>query len=212
MDQENNNSQNTENTTPPIATNDAPPATPTDKVTGGSELLDANNILNENLALAPGSIVADLGAGGAAYFTIQAAKLVGDQGQVYAVDVVKNVLSSIDSKAQMSGLYNIKTIWSNLEIFGATKIPAETIDCALLVSVLFQSKQQEKIIAEATRLLKSGGKLLVVDWSDTKPGFAPQADLQVDPEAIIAAAQKLNLTLEQRFQAGNYHFGLIFIK
>jgi ubiquinone/menaquinone biosynthesis C-methylase UbiE len=184
----------------------------TTKVGGGNELLDVNFILQDNLNIQPGNIVADLGAGGAAYFTMHAAKLVGDQGEVYAVDIIKAVLSGIESKAQMSGVYNIKTIWSNLEILGATKIPAETIDHALLINILFQSKKRAEVIAEATRLLKSGGKLTVIDWHDTKPTFAPPAERQVDPAEIIKIAEKLSLSLEKEFPAGNYHFGLIFIK
>ena len=182
------------------------------KVAGGNELLDVNFILRDTTQIHPGQIVADLGAGGAAYFTIQAAKIGGDQGEVYAVDVIKGVLSSIESKAQMSGLYNIKTIWSNLEILGATKIPAETIDHGLLVNILFQTQKRAEIMAEAVRLLKPGGKLTVVDWSDTKHSFAPSGNIQVDPAEIIKIAQKLSLTLEQEFEAGKYHFGLVFIK
>ncbi len=182
------------------------------KFPGGNYLLDAHNILGNIVQIKGGQIVGDLGAGGAAYFTLQSAKLVGDQGQVYAVDVLKNVLSNIHSKAQMTGLYNVKTVWSNLEVYGAAKIPEESLDHALLVNVLFQSKKYPEIIREAVRLLKPGGQLTVIDWSDMSPNFAPNQALQLDREEIINIAQNLSLSLRQEFQAGAYHFGLIFIK
>lgn len=182
------------------------------KFFGGNNLLDAYYILSQQVKIQNNQIVADLGAGGAAYFTIQAAKIVGNQGQVYAVDVVKTVLSTIDSKVKMAGLYNVKTIWSNLEILGATKIPAESLDHALLINTLFQSNKHAEIMAEAVRLLKPGARLTVIDWLDLNPSFAPPQDRQVYQEDIIAIAQKLSLTLENSFQAGAYHFGLIFIK
>lgn len=182
------------------------------KFPGGNYLLDAYNILKNISQIKNGQIVGDLGAGGAAYFTLQSAKIVGDQGQVYSVDVLKNVLSSINSKAQMAGLYNVKTVWSNLEIYGATKIPEESLDHALLVNVLFQSKKYPEIIKEAVRLLKPGGQLTIIDWSDMNPNFAPNQALQLDKNEIINAAQNLSLSLQQEFQAGPYHFGLIFIK
>jgi len=196
----------------PITDIKIPNAPQAPKVGGGNELLDVNFILRETIAIQPGQIVADLGAGGAAYFTIQAAKIVGSQGEVYAVDVVKNTLSSIEGKARMAGLYNIKTVWSNLEILGATKIPAETLDHALLINILFQTQKKADILAEAIRLLKPGGRLTIVDWNDTKPSFSPSAEMQVDQNELINIAKKLNLQLEQEFKAGNYHFGLIFIK
>ena len=53
-------------------------------------------------------------------------------------------VSGIDSKAKTAGLYNVKTIWSNLEIIGATKITENSLDFTLLVNTLFQSKKQEE--------------------------------------------------------------------
>lgn len=182
------------------------------KFTGGNNLLDAHQILTQQIQIQAGEVVADLGAGGAAYFTVQAAKIVGNQGEVYAVDILKNVLSAIESKAKMSGLYNIKTIWSDLEVYGATKIPAESLDHAMLINILFQSKKHEEMIREAVRLLKPGGKLSIIDWSDNTPSFAPAQEMQVNKTKIMEIAQNLSLSLVNEFAAGNYHFGLVFIK
>lgn len=180
-------------------------------VFGKSELLNANEILTNILGLKIGHRVADLGAGGG-MFTLQAARLVGEQGEVYAVDVVRNCLSDIESKARMANLYNIKTVWSNIEIVGATKIPDESLDFVMLVNVLFQTKKPDQALKEGKRLLKSGGKMLVIDWSDSRGGLGPHKDRHVDPTAINAQAQKINLVPEQQFKAGQYHFGQIFIK
>lgn len=178
---------------------------------GKSQLLDAGKILKEILGLSLGNVVADFGAGGG-LFTISAARMVGDQGQIYAVDVVKNVLSEIESKARMAGLYNIKTVWSNLEIVGAAKIPESSVDFIFIVNVLFQSKKQFEILSEASRLLKKGAKLLVIDWGDNRPSFAPKAEMKVDKNKIIEHASQLDLSLLQEFKAGDYHFGLVFNK
>lgn len=217
-----NQGQNPERTNLTNPNNPAPPPPPVpqapqqhtqtqEQTFGKSELLDAGKILQEVLELQTGDMVADLGAGGG-LFTMQAARLVGDRGQVYAVDIMKSSLSDIESKARMTGFNNVKTVWSNLEIVGATKINESSLDYTMLVNVLFQSKKHFEIMAEAARLLKPGGKLLIIDWSSTAPGFAPPGDMKVDPAELNANAIKLNLSLEQEFKAGNYHFGLIFIK
>lgn len=181
------------------------------KVFGKSEMLDAGNILKNMLGLSVGDMVGDLGAGGG-LFTVQAARLVGDQGQVYAVDILKTALSDIDSRARMSGLHNIKTVWSNLEVVGACKINPASLDYVLLVNVLFQSKKHLEIISEAARLIKSGGKMLIIDWDETKSAFAPNNELRVSPDRLIALSQGLGFSLDQQFKAGQYHFGLIFTK
>lgn len=180
-------------------------------VFGKSELLNAHQILTQMLNLKIGNRVADLGAGGG-LFTLQAARLVGDQGEIYAVDIMKSMLSDIESKARMANLYNIKTVWSNIEILGATKIPEDTLDFVLLINILFQSQATDKMLNEAARLLKSGGKMLIIDWSAANTGMGPKDDKQIDPNNIINQAKSTNLVLEQQFVAGQYHFGLIFIK
>ena len=181
-------------------------------VSGGNELLDAPAILTEQLGLETAKVVADLGCGGAAFFTLAAAKIVGDQGQVYAVDILKTVLSSADSKAKLHNLYNIKTVWSNIEVLGATIIPEGSVDYAFLVNTLFQSKQHEAIFQEAIRLLKPQGKILVIDWDKEVQGIGPAAEDRVDPELIRQIARDQGLSEIKNFRAGQYHFGMVFSK
>src|SRR3989344_3825837 len=181
-------------------------------ISGGNELLDAPQILRDQLGLGAAQVVGDFGCGGAGYFSLAAAKIVGDQGQVYAVDVLKTVLSSVESKARMHNLYNIKTVWSNLEMFGATDIPESSLDFGLLVNILFQSQKHSDIFREVVRFLKPGAKLMVIDWDKSATIFAPADREKVDPERVKQLAADNGLTLEKEFKAGQYHFGIIFTK
>jgi ubiquinone/menaquinone biosynthesis C-methylase UbiE len=181
-------------------------------ISGGNELLDAKKILKEELALRPASMVGDLGCGGAGYFTLASARIVGDQGQVYAVDILKTVLSSITSKARMQKLYNIKTVWSNLEVFGATEIPSASLDYAYLVNILFQSHKHEEIMREAHRLLKPQGSLMIIDWNKGSMVLGPSEDDKIDIERIRTYARLIGLQEVKTFSAGQYHFGVIFMK
>jgi ubiquinone/menaquinone biosynthesis C-methylase UbiE len=180
-------------------------------ISGGNELIDPQAVLTR-LGLKTGDKVADLGCGGAGHFIIPAAEMVGEETIAYAVDILKTVLQSVISKARMEGIYNIKSVWSNLEIFGATKVSAESLDYAILKNILFQSKNRLNIIKEAVRLLRLGGKLLVIDWRQTMSSFGPPPAQRVDPAEVKKIANNLNLKLVDEFLAGNYHYGLIFTK
>lgn len=180
-------------------------------ISGGNELLDPAKILGR-LGIKTGHHLADLGCGGAGHFIIPAAHLLGDDTIIYAVDILKSVLRSVTSKARLEGVSNIKPIWSNLEIVGATKIRKNSLDFALLINVLFQSKQHENILKEALRLLKDKGKLLIVDWHKISSSFGPPSDDRVSTKEIKAKAKKVGFKLVDEFKAGNYHFGLIFKK
>ena len=63
------------------------------RVSGGKELLDIQDILENRLGIVYGAKVADLGCGGNGFFTFKVARLVGKTGLVYAVDGLKMVLN-----------------------------------------------------------------------------------------------------------------------
>ncbi|MDO8590405.1 MAG: methyltransferase domain-containing protein, partial [bacterium] len=59
----------------------------------------------EQFGLQPGGLVADLGSG-AGFYTIAAARAVGNSGRVYAIDILKDMLQKIKNEAQRSGIHN----------------------------------------------------------------------------------------------------------
>jgi len=180
-------------------------------ISGGNELLDPAAIF-ARLGIKTGSKVADLGCGGAGHFVVPVAKLVGDHRIVYAVDILKSALKTAVSNARLDGINNIRPVWSNLEIIGATKIKSSSLDFALLINILFQSRNRENIIHEAYRLLKKEGKLLVIDWNQNLSSFGPPPEDRVKPEEVKKFAKKAKFELIDAFEAGTYHYGLIFQK
>jgi ubiquinone/menaquinone biosynthesis C-methylase UbiE len=183
----------------------------TTKVPGGNELIDACSLL-EKAGIEEKMKIADLGCGRRGYFTLQAAKLTGDQGLVYAVDILETSLEDVKSLANLFGLPNIKTIWADLEVLNSTRLPDSSIDLAMLNNVLFQTQKDELIIQEAIRILKKGGKLLITDWKKIKTPFGPPVENRTDPEYLKKYGQKQGLKLKKELVAGPYHYSLIFIK
>lgn len=182
------------------------------KQAGGIELLDARAILEDNAGLGYGNRVGALGCGPKAYFAFQAARIVGDKGTVYAVDILKDVLSSVESHAKTGGFVNVKTVWSNLEKYGATDIPEGSLDLAMLVNVLFESSNISLMLKEAVRLLRPNGKVLVIDWKNIGTPLGPKIDKRVSTEQIKEYLEVFGLKLEKQFEAGKYHFGIIYKK
>lgn len=172
---------------------------------------DINKILSK-LNLEEGQQVADLGCGNFGFFVFPLARLVGMKGRVYAVDILKPVLDQISKEAKVKNLPQITVIWSNLEIFKETNIKSASLDVALMVNVLNQSDKRIDFLREAVRLLKRGGKLLIVDWQIGDTPLGPPTARRVNPENLKMAALKMGLVLQEEFDAGNYHYGLILMK
>ncbi len=174
------------------------------------QLLDPKKILQE-VGVKPRMVVADFGCGTHGYFALPAARLVGDGGLVYAIDVRKGVIENINYLINLENITNIKPVWADLEVEGSTKIRNDFVDLVLLINVLFQSKKQGAILKEAHRVLKKGGRILLIDWRKNTP-LGPSPDLWVDKREVMALAGRLGLEIEEEFDAGPYHFGVIFRK
>jgi len=155
---------------------------------------------------------AELGCGNFGFFVFPMARLVGRSGRVYAVDILKPTLEEIKNRAIRENLPQIFVVWSNLEIFKATKIETNSLDSALLVNVLYQSERKVEMIREAVRLLKRGGKLLIVEWKNVSLPLGPAPEKRVNLDSLKTAALRLGLEVSQEFEAGPYHYGLILTK
>ncbi len=105
-----------------------------------------------------GDKVLDYGCGPGA-FSLAAAKVVGDDGVVYALDNQHLAIESVRAKAASRGLSNVTTIYTNQ---GETKLPDDSVDFVLLIGVLHIVRNPDNILKEITRVMKSGGKLLLV--------------------------------------------------
>lgn len=177
---------------------------------GGNELITFD--VFKEAGVEAGMHVADLGCGNLGYFAIPAAKIVGKNGVVYAVDILKSVLQSVEGRAKQEGLDNLKTVWSNLEIIGATKIEEGSLDATFVINMLFQSKKDDLVLKEAYRLLKNGGKMIIIDWLRISTPFGPPQEDRTNPEEIKRVAQDAGFKLIDEFEAGSYHYGMMFVK
>lgn len=174
----------------------------------GSELIDALNLL-QRAGVQPGWHVADLGCGSLGHFVFPAAQIVGHDGLVYAVDVQKPVLRSIEQRAKAGGFWNVRPVWSDIETRGATRIPSASVDLALVANNLSCLQDRDAAIAEAVRLIKPGGAVLIVEWKKGKTLFGPPDEHRLSAEEIQALFQEPTV-LVGTADAGDYHFAHLY--
>lgn len=178
---------------------------------GGKQLINTQEVFDK-VNLSTGMNVACLGCGNLGYFILPAAEVIGRDGKAYAVDIQKAVLDSVRGKARLKGLINLTYVRANLEATGSTKIDENFLDAAFLINVLFQNKNYGLILAEAARILKKGGKLMVIDWKKGNGLLGPAPEMRVDPELIKKLALEVKLQLEEQTEYGEYFWGLLFKK
>jgi ubiquinone/menaquinone biosynthesis C-methylase UbiE len=105
--------------------------------------------------LKPGQKVLEVGCG-PGFFTIPAAKLVGKEGFVYAVDVHPLAIERVKEKSEREKIKNIKPILANASNTG---LPDRSIDLAFLFGLQYIAGGLKNVIGEIYRILKPGGVL-----------------------------------------------------
>jgi ubiquinone/menaquinone biosynthesis C-methylase UbiE len=178
---------------------------------GGSALIDPQLVLGR-IGLQPGMRVADLGCGRTGHFIFLASKIVGDTGSIYAVDLMKDILGSIQSRIRTEGYDNIHAVWSDIERVGFTPIPETSLDICFFVNVLSMVTDKSSALLEAARLLKPDGRVVIIDWLKNLGPLGPVPEKQVRPEMIGQLAKPAGFEVLDEFSAGEYHFGIILKK
>lgn len=177
------------------------------------DILDTHSLL-VHAGVVEGMTVADCGSGAEAPFSIAAAKIVGPHGIVYALDVVKSAIARIAETARRHNVENVQPIWTDLEMYGAARaVRNESVDVAVLANTLFQSQDHAGMFTEIARMLKKGGKLLVVDWSvDAESVLGPPKSQRVSSSQVQQFAQVAGLTFVGDVETGEYHWAALFTK
>lgn len=136
--------------------------------------------------LKAGQSVLDYGCGGGSY-TLAAARLVGPQGRVYALDCEARATARVRRLAARAGLSNVAAI--------AGTVPSEvadgTIDVALLYDVYHCCGEPERVLAELYRVLRPGGLLSFLDHRTTVPAAVAQITAGGRFEQAAAAGETL---------------------
>ena len=167
----------------------------------------------ENLkavGIADGMIVADLGAG-SGFYSIPAARMA-NRGKVYAIEVQKDFLPTIKDNAKRARLNNVEAIWGDVEKIGGTKIADGIADVVIISNLLFLAQNKIKIVQEASRILKTDGRVLFIDWADASSPFGPKGDMIFPPDKARTLFEQEKLIFNKDIDVGAHHYGMIFRK
>ncbi len=163
------------------------------------------------LSIGEGMKVADIGAGSGAY-TLALAEVVGSDGKVYAIDVQRELLMKLKTEAQHRHIHSIETVWGDAEKDHGTKLADASVDVAFLSNVLFQAEHKEGLLREVKRIVRSKGRIFLIDWSDSFGGMGPLTKDVVKKEKAKELMLSHGFSAEGEFSAGAHHYGLIFSK
>ena len=133
------------------------------------------------LALKPGQIVADIGAG-TGVFTLRFASSVKPGGKIYAVEIDEKLLEHIAEAATEQGLVNVEGI---LGEYDDPSLPVE-IDLAFINDVLHHIEHRDVYLKNLAGYLKPTGRVAIIEFKPGQGGHTSDPALQVSQEQVTA--------------------------
>ncbi|MFA5185982.1 MAG: methyltransferase domain-containing protein [Patescibacteria group bacterium] len=179
------------------------------KIQSGTELINPFKML-ERVGIRQDQRVADLGCGALGHFVFPAAQLVGANGIVFAVDVQRSVLEQIEKRAKDGQYYNVYPVWSDIDVYRATRIDDASLDLTLLINNLYLSQNREALIREMSRITRPGGRIVMVEWKPTASPLGPPVGQRLSKEESKKILKSQLIEFHDEFEAGPYHYGLIY--
>ena len=156
------------------------------------------------LALRPGHVVADLGAG-PGYFSLRLARNVGKRGRVFAVDVEPAILAVLRERLAAQKLERITPV---LGLPGDPLLPKASCDRVLSVNAYHHYPDRPSALRRMARLLRRGGRLAVIDFHKRESPMGPPLHERVSRERFLADVKRagLHVAKELGFLPHQYFF------
>jgi len=142
-------------------------------------------------------------------FTIPAAKVIS--GTLYTMDIDARRVERVKERAQTDGLTNIVVVLRDF-IAEGSGLGDTSVDYVMLFNIL-HDEDPERILNEAYRVLKPGGKVGVIHWKyDSSTPRGPPMDIRPKPEQCREWALNAGFSYLSMHDLEPYHFGLLFQK
>lgn len=163
------------------------------------------NLLRDVAGITKGYICIDFGSG-TGTFALPMAELVGDEGTVYSIDNSVTMLSYIRAKNPPPNLILIN---SDVD---KTGLNDRIADICLLAFILHEVKKPDYLVAEAFRLLKPGGRIIIVEWKADLDSPGPPRRRRISSKQIKQLFGQFGLAMISYIEWTNNHYVIIGMK
>jgi ubiquinone/menaquinone biosynthesis C-methylase UbiE len=157
------------------------------------------------LRLRPGQTVAEIGAG-SGYLVRRIARAVAPRGRVYAVDAEPRMLPVLLERLRRAGIGNVTPVLGRDD---DPLLPERSCDLVLIVNTYHHFPGGTRYLRRLARLLRSGGRLVNVDFHRRETPVGPPVERRVARETFLRDAGRAGLRLVREATFLPYQYCLI---
>jgi ubiquinone/menaquinone biosynthesis C-methylase UbiE len=168
---------------------------------------DPEKILAE-IGLRPGMVFVDLGCGNG-YFALPAARMIGPEGKVVAVDIDEGAIGRLRHQATEEGLEQISA---------EVRAAEETVVCEGCVDFVFfginlhDFADPAQVIRNGKRMLRPSGWLVDLDWKAEPMQFGPPLERRFSVAKARQLIESAGFHVSSVAEAGPYHYLIIAVQ
>jgi predicted methyltransferase len=122
-------------------------------------------LMIDALQIKPGQVIADLGAG-SGYYSFRIAPLVGERGNVLAIDVEPRMLRIITERAKRAAVANVTTVLSTPS---DPNLEPNSVDLLFMVDVYHELEFPFEMMTKVREALKPGGRVALIEYRAEDP-------------------------------------------
>ena len=165
-----------------------------------------NDVLDA-LALKPGEVVADIGAG-SGYFTLRFSNTIGVSGQIYAVDVSPDMIDYINRRILETGAKNVTTVMAAAD---DPRLPDASVDRIFICDTWHHIENRPQYLARLRKVLRAGGQIIMIDFQKRELPVGPPVDMKIAREDLIQQMESAGFHLAQEHAFLPYQYFLVFM-
>ena len=155
------------------------------------------------LGIKQGANVADIGAG-SGWFTVRAARRVGDAGTVYAVEINQDFIKHIEARAAREKLANIRGVLGTED---DPRLPPQSVDAVLILKTYHEIGQPIRVLTRLRQAMRRGARLGIIDRNGKGD------DHGIDRDTVVREAESAGFSLVEEHdfvKPDNMDYFLVF--
>jgi len=171
--------------------------------------LNAERVL-QGTGLKSGDKFLDVGCGDG-YFSIAAAKIIGNKGKVYAIDSYEGSIVVLQQQIQRENIRNIEAIVA--DVTQKMPLPKAIIDVCLMANVMhgfLANGEVPSVMTEIARVMKVGSTLAVVEFQKVAGPPGPPISIRMTPEELENLVSGYGFKKAKVVEVGPIHYAAMF--